>query len=517
MLGHVDQRLGDDEVRGGLDRGREPPVRHRGDRGGHQRALGQGLDRSAQPGLGQHRGMDPAGQLPQLGQRLPGLLAGRLDQRSQLRVRPGGAVAGHPQGQAQGHQPLLRAVMQVAFQPPSLGVPGLDDPRPGGTDLLQLGVYLGLQPGMLQRHAGRGRRQPDQLRLVLEPGVVHQHGAVRVGDRRHGAARIRPGHVDGLARGVQVAGPVRPPERQLQRRVTQRPGQRVPEPARRGARFQVDDRGAERTARRPGPHRADHEQGRARQQHQRQQGVRDQSGKAEQTPGQDLFCPDRRADPQQRNHGPPGPAARRPPVPDDQGQDDAGNHEPDERFDRVERIPGRSGTTADEQHVGRATSVAAAERGIPEHRRGRVERDVLHVVGDDHPALEPGPEPPGRPGQAQMGQGRAVDALGHVPDRPRHRVGQVDQDVRHQVEVTDDREQQAQPAGWPPLPGRYPGHHERQPDHRQADLDRRVLRVRGPGRPHEAARRGNRARDQGRPQPPVHYGSRNRRSAAPDS
>ena len=163
--------------------------------------------------------------------------------------------------------------MQIALQPAPFGIPGLDDPGPGGADLLELGLHLGLQPGVLQGHAGRGRRQLDQLRLELQSLVVDQDGPVRARYRHHGPAVIRPVRVDGLARGVQVTGPGRLPERQLQRRVTQRPGQRVPELARRGARFQVDDRGAEGTARRPGPHRADHEQGRACQQHQRQQGV----------------------------------------------------------------------------------------------------------------------------------------------------------------------------------------------------------------------------------------------------
>jgi hypothetical protein len=118
----------------------------------------------ARPVSGQDRGMDPAGQFPQLGQCLAGFLAGRLDQRLQLRVCRG-AVAGHRQGQAQRHQPLLRAVMQVTLQPAPLGIPGLDDPGPGGTDLFELGLHLGLQAGMLQpdREADphdRDRRPP---------------------------------------------------------------------------------------------------------------------------------------------------------------------------------------------------------------------------------------------------------------------------------------------------------------------------------------------------------------------
>jgi hypothetical protein len=39
---------------------------------------------------------------------------------------------------------LLRAIVQVALQPAPLGIPGLDEPGPGGADLLELGLHLGL-------------------------------------------------------------------------------------------------------------------------------------------------------------------------------------------------------------------------------------------------------------------------------------------------------------------------------------------------------------------------------------
>ena len=324
--------------------------------------------------------------------------------------------------------------MQVAFQPAPFGVPGLHDPGPGGPDLLQLGLHLGLQPGMLQRHARRRRGQPDQLRLELQPLVVDQHGLVRACYRHHRPPRIRPGHLDRLARGVQVAGPVRQPERQLERRVTQRPGQRVPEPGRRGSRFQVDDRGAERTARRPGPYRADHEQGRAGQQHQREQAREGTSSGQVERPADVSdhgLHADREADPHQRHHGPPGPAARRPPVQDDQDQHDAGHDEPDVRFDRVERIPGRPGTVADEQQVGRAAGVTAAERRDSRTAsRPRLKATICaySAMTTPHSNLERS-----RPvGQARPRWARAapLEDLAQVPDRERDRIGQVDQDVR---------------------------------------------------------------------------------------
>ena len=79
---------------------------------------------------------------------------------------PGRPVARHPERQAQRHQALLRAVMQVTLQPAPLGVTGLDDPRPGRAHLLKLSLDLRLQPGVLQRQARRGSRHTHQLRLV---------------------------------------------------------------------------------------------------------------------------------------------------------------------------------------------------------------------------------------------------------------------------------------------------------------------------------------------------------------
>ena len=81
--------------------------------------------------------------------------------------------------------------MQVALQPAPFGIPGLDDPGPGGTDLLELGLHLGLQPGVIQGHARRCRRQPDQLRLKLQAFVVNQDGPR--GPRNYIGATARPG------------------------------------------------------------------------------------------------------------------------------------------------------------------------------------------------------------------------------------------------------------------------------------------------------------------------------------
>ena len=65
--------------------------------------------------------------------------------------------------EGQRHEPRLRAVVQVALQPPPLGVAGLDDPRARGAQLLQAGAQLGVELGhaAAQQAAQVGeRRQP---------------------------------------------------------------------------------------------------------------------------------------------------------------------------------------------------------------------------------------------------------------------------------------------------------------------------------------------------------------------
>ena len=73
--------------------------------------------------------MQSARELAQLVQRL-GELVARL-RRELLRLGRVAAdpVLQHPQLQRDGDEALLRAVVEVALEPPALGVPGLDDPR----------------------------------------------------------------------------------------------------------------------------------------------------------------------------------------------------------------------------------------------------------------------------------------------------------------------------------------------------------------------------------------------------
>ena len=66
VLGDVRDRLGDDVVRRRLDRRRQPLVRERVDSTGSGARAASGVQRRAEPALGEDDGVDAAGQLAQL-------------------------------------------------------------------------------------------------------------------------------------------------------------------------------------------------------------------------------------------------------------------------------------------------------------------------------------------------------------------------------------------------------------------------------------------------------------------
>ena len=136
VLGDVGQRLADDVVGGGLDRAGEAVLELDVELDRQRRAVGDRADGGLEAALGQHRGVDAAGELAQLLQRVGELLAGPLE----VGV-VGMAAGGQPQHQRQRDEPLLRAVVEVALQPPPLGVARRDDAGARRRELLaRLGV-----------------------------------------------------------------------------------------------------------------------------------------------------------------------------------------------------------------------------------------------------------------------------------------------------------------------------------------------------------------------------------------
>ena len=94
---------------------------------------------------------------------------------------PSARVARRAQQQRERDEPRLRAVVQVALEPPALGVAGLDEPRARGAQLLQARAQLGveLRDVAAQQAAEERERQQRGRDERGPPGGVAGAGARR--------------------------------------------------------------------------------------------------------------------------------------------------------------------------------------------------------------------------------------------------------------------------------------------------------------------------------------------------
>ena len=129
VLRDVRERFADGEVGGGLDRDRQPRGRQRElelDR--HRRAIGQSGQGVAEAAVAQDRGVQPVGKVTQVGEARSQVAEhlGELGPRvlAELRLRPQPDL----QPQRDGHEPLLRAVVEVAFDLAPGAIGGVQDP-----------------------------------------------------------------------------------------------------------------------------------------------------------------------------------------------------------------------------------------------------------------------------------------------------------------------------------------------------------------------------------------------------
>ena len=161
VLDDVGQRLGDDEVSGGLDFLREPAVQSQVELNRHRRSLCERVERGCESAVGEHRRVDPARELAQLGLRL----AQRRDRPVEQLDRRllGDPAAQHLQLERERHEPLLGAIVQVALEPAAGLHRRLDDPAPGCPELVQPGVEVGLEPLVVEREHGPGGRRLDDF------------------------------------------------------------------------------------------------------------------------------------------------------------------------------------------------------------------------------------------------------------------------------------------------------------------------------------------------------------------
>ncbi len=127
-----------------------------------------------------------------------------------------------------GDELLLRAVVQVALDPPARGVGALDDPRARRAQLDDVGAQLGVEPGVLERQRGRAADRGDELRVLVRRRA---RAAPPAGRRARPACDARPEPGAGGANGAPAASTqslaLGQPVGERERAVAERGGQRV--------------------------------------------------------------------------------------------------------------------------------------------------------------------------------------------------------------------------------------------------------------------------------------------------
>ena len=205
VLGRVGQALGDGEVEPRLDRGRRSPGQRAGDLHGHGHVEGQRAHRAVETAVGQHRRVDAAHHVAQVGQ-------GGLGGGPRLLDRTAGAGRvvlelrlGHPQAHRHGHQPGLGAVVQVALEPAQLGGGVVD----GGGAAAGQHLDAPLEPlgaaGAQQHAVDAGAHRHERVRAVPpEPRGQHAEQQHHHEQREHEPHADRPQQPHQVAPGHRV-------------------------------------------------------------------------------------------------------------------------------------------------------------------------------------------------------------------------------------------------------------------------------------------------------------------------
>ena len=265
VLGDVGQRLARHEVRRELDRLGQALRALEGDGGRDARARRQGSSAASRPWL------STAGWMPRASSRSSSSdwdssSPADLDRLGQLRVGAG-AVLDHAQLEGHGHEPLLRAVVEVALEPPPLRVACGDEALARGAELGEPILALRLEPRVVERDRGRGRDGVHQLRIVVERPVVDEHrelAAVAL-DGRGDAVATRRGQLDRLSAAVDVGALARHPVRQHQAGIAEHLREPLLQPHA-AQRAELTEEVGEPAAREPGAQQAPEQRGRDREQ-----------------------------------------------------------------------------------------------------------------------------------------------------------------------------------------------------------------------------------------------------------
>jgi hypothetical protein len=190
VLGDVRHRFGDQVVRGGLDRLGETGVGDVGDLHRERGAQHERFDGRLQAAVGEDDGMDAAGELAKLGERLVELLArdGELGARGARVVAQPRLDDAQPEGERD--ELLLGAVVKVALDALALGVADLDEARPrGGEPVARVGVGERLRDEL-------GEVEQPPLRVLRQPLGLPGRGGERAPETAADADRSRHGRAE---------------------------------------------------------------------------------------------------------------------------------------------------------------------------------------------------------------------------------------------------------------------------------------------------------------------------------
>jgi hypothetical protein len=199
------------------------------------------------------------GQLAKLFQSGPPLADSALQQR-----RGGWVTVGMRGGTGksdvvrQGQKSLLRAVVQVAFEPAPLRVPRFDDSRTRRPELFQLSQHLGLKPFVLKAQPNGSADltfEISHLRRVRD----HRDQMATPNQGRERAAGPRVRLRDGSTLSIHKPVGIRAPVRDAQIGVANGPGHSGRKGTRHGYPAKARGEPGDRTAPEPGTHRSPHQ------------------------------------------------------------------------------------------------------------------------------------------------------------------------------------------------------------------------------------------------------------------
>ena len=200
VLGHVLQALLAAEVDRRLDRLGVASAPRVLDADGHRRLARDDRERRADAEGGQELGIDAVRDRPQLVDGFVDLDAEALEHPRRLRRIE--LLGRDREVDAQRHEALLGAVVQVALDAPPLGVAGLEDP-------LARGAQLALEVTVLDRQERGRRRCAHQLGILRQRLVDHHRRhrpAVALGRHPHAPSPHRRGHERRPVRFPEAAG-----------------------------------------------------------------------------------------------------------------------------------------------------------------------------------------------------------------------------------------------------------------------------------------------------------------------